>query len=109
MKSGRLQTIREQIRKLEQEAQRLEQASKPGIAQLQAVIARYGLTPADIETALKLSGTSRIKRGVPRGTRLQPKYRNPDNPKQTWAGRGLKPVWMVSLLRRGTKLADLSI
>jgi DNA-binding protein H-NS len=109
MKSGRLKAIREQIQKLEQEAERLEQESKPGVAQLQAIILKYQLTPADVELALKLSGTKQLKRGVPKGTRLQPKYQNPDNPKQTWAGRGLKPAWMVALLRRGTKLTDLSV
>jgi DNA-binding protein H-NS len=109
VKSGRLKAIREQIEKLEQEAERLEHASKPGIVQLQAIISKYRLSPADVEMALKLSGNRRLKRGVPKGTRLQPKYQNPDNPKQTWAGRGLKPAWMVALLHRGAKLTDLSI
>jgi len=109
MKSGRLKAIRDQIEKLEKEAERLEHASKPGIAQLQAVISKYRLSRADVDMALNLSGNGPQKRGVPKGTRLRPKYRNPDNPKQTWAGRGLKPAWMVALLRHGTKLADLSI
>jgi len=109
MKSGRLKAIRDQIRKLEEEAERLEQVSKPGILELQAVISRFRLTPADIEVALKLSPGLRRKRGVPKGTRLKAKYRNPENPKQTWAGRGLRPAWMIALLRRGTKLSDLSV
>lgn len=109
MKPERLKAIRDQIRKLEEEADRLEQASKPGIPELQAVISKFRLTPADIEAALKLSPGLRGKRGVPKGTRLKPKYRNPQNPKQTWAGRGLKPAWMIALLRRGSKLSDLSV
>jgi DNA-binding protein H-NS len=109
MKSKQLKAIRDQIRKLEEEAERLEQASKPGILQLQAVISKFQLTPADVEAAFKLSPGLRRKRGVPRGTRLKPKYKNPENPKETWAGRGLKPAWMIALLRRGKKLSDLSV
>ncbi len=26
-----------------------------------------------------------------------PKYRNPENPKQTWTGRGKKPAWIVGV------------
>ena len=27
--------------------------------------------------------------------KVAPKYRNPKNPAETWAGRGRKPLWMV--------------
>jgi DNA-binding protein H-NS len=40
---------------------------------------------------------------------VAPKFRNPDNPSETWAGRGLKPRWMVSALKAGHKLEDLLI
>ncbi len=35
------------------------------------------------------------------------RYRNPDNPEQTWAGRGRKPGWLVELLSQGKTLEDL--
>jgi DNA-binding protein H-NS len=41
--------------------------------------------------------------------RVQPKYRNPDNPAETWAGRGQKPRWMVAALARGRSLDDFLI
>jgi DNA-binding protein H-NS len=47
-------------------------------------------------------------RGGPRGA-VAPKYRNPDNPAETWAGRGLKPRWLAAALRSGKKLEDFSI
>jgi len=34
-----------------------------------------------------------------RGSRVAPKYRNPDNPDQTWAGRGLQPRWLTAALK----------
>ena len=42
--------------------------------------------------------------GARPGGVVAPKYRNPDNPAETWAGRGLKPRWMTAAMRRGRKL-----
>jgi DNA-binding protein H-NS len=47
-------------------------------------------------------------RGGPRGA-VAPKYGNPENPSETWAGRGLKPRWLVAALKSGKKLEDFSI
>jgi DNA-binding protein H-NS len=47
-------------------------------------------------------------RGGLRGA-VAPKYRNPDNPAETWAGRGLKPRWLAAALKTGKKLEDFSI
>jgi DNA-binding protein H-NS len=49
--------------------------------------------------------------GVRGGTRgaVAPKYRNPENPAETWAGRGLKPRWLAAALKTGKKLEDFSI
>jgi DNA-binding protein H-NS len=42
--------------------------------------------------------------------KLAVKYRNPSNPNQTWAGRGLKPRWLVAELKGGKrKLADFEV
>ena len=56
------------------------------------------------------AGGSRGKgvRGRPRGA-VAPKYRNPENPAETWAGRGLKPRWIAAALKTGKKLEDFSI
>src|SRR5215510_8289582 len=58
----------------------------------------------------RLAGGSRGK-GVRGGTRgvVAPKYRNPDNPAETWAGRGLRPRWLAAALKTGKKLEDFSI
>lgn len=41
--------------------------------------------------------------------RVLPKYRNPDRPSETWAGRGLKPRWLTKLLRAGRRLDEFKI
>jgi DNA-binding protein H-NS len=30
---------------------------------------------------------------------VAPKYRNPENPSETWAGRGLKPRWLAAAIK----------
>ncbi len=42
--------------------------------------------------------------------RLPIKYRNPDNPAETWAGRGLRPRWLVAAMKGGKKkLSDFAV
>lgn len=40
---------------------------------------------------------------------VQPKYQNPDNPENTWTGRGRRPVWVEQCLADGKSLDDLLI
>jgi DNA-binding protein H-NS len=44
-----------------------------------------------------------------KGKKLPPRYRNPKNRSETWAGRGNKPRWLVAGLRRGKKLEAFAI
>ncbi len=58
---------------------------------------------------LAASGSRTVTtRGGPRGA-VPPKYRNPDNPAETWAGRGLKPRWLAAAIKAGHKIEDFSI
>ena len=56
-------------------------------------------------------GTGRSKFVLGRGTKgpVAPKYRNPENPSETWAGRGLKPRWLSAALKSGRKQEDFLI
>jgi DNA-binding protein H-NS len=56
------------------------------------------------------SGGARSK-SIGRGVRgkVAPKYRNPENPTETWAGRGLKPRWLAAAIKSGKKLDDFAI
>jgi DNA-binding protein H-NS len=38
-----------------------------------------------------------------------PKYRNPAEPSETWAGRGKKPRWLTAQLRSGKRIDDFWI
>ncbi|MDQ2089820.1 H-NS histone family protein [Marimonas arenosa] len=41
--------------------------------------------------------------------KVPPKYANPDDPTQTWTGRGRRPVWVTQALEAGKSIDDLSI
>jgi DNA-binding protein H-NS len=41
--------------------------------------------------------------------KVAPKYRNPTNRSETWAGRGLKPRWLSAAIKEGKKLSDFEI
>ena len=45
-----------------------------------------------------------------RGKVVAPKYANPDDPSQTWAGRGRKPLWLVAKMKKkGAKLQQFAL
>ena len=102
-----LKAIEAQIRALEAKAEELKRVEKPGIKELRALVAKYKLKPADIAILLKQGATKR--KGLPKGSKLKPKYRNPANRAETWAGRGLKPKWVVAAVKSGKKLEDFAI
>jgi DNA-binding protein H-NS len=60
----------------------------------------------------KLGGYRPGKKSTGGGGRRGPvaaKYRNPENPVETWAGRGLKPRWLAAALKSGKKIEDFAI
>jgi len=60
-------------------------------------------------------GGGGAKRGrKPRGSKLKgrkvpPKYRNPKNRSETWAGRGATPRWLRAYIKSGHKLEEFAI
>ncbi len=41
--------------------------------------------------------------------KVAPKFHNPLEPSQTWAGRGKQPRWLIELLANGKSMDDLRI
>ena len=37
------------------------------------------------------------------------RYCNPENPAETWSGRGKRPAWVEAALQKGASLADLIV
>jgi DNA-binding protein H-NS len=49
------------------------------------------------------------KRAVAKTRSAAAKYANPEDPSQTWTGRGRKPNWLVAKLQDGANIDDFLI
>ena len=41
--------------------------------------------------------------------RVYPKYQNPEEPSETWSGRGKQPRWLTAALKTGHKIEEFII
>ena len=60
---------------------------------------------ANLQSA-NLQSATRERRKYPR---VYPKYRNPEEPSETWAGRGKQPRWLTAALKSGRKIEEFEI
>jgi DNA-binding protein H-NS len=58
---------------------------------------------------LGVAGGKGKRKGKASGSKNPPKYRNPDNPSQTWSGLGRRPQWVKDAEAEGTPLEKLAI
>src|SRR5712691_844910 len=49
------------------------------------------------------------RRSSLKGRKIAPKYRNPKNRSETWAGRGAMPRWLRAEIKGGKKLEHFAI
>ena len=63
--------------------------------EINSMIKENGFTLSDIFPSMKPATKNK--------TAAQPKYRNPDNTEETWAGRGRKPKWLEAKIASGSK------
>jgi DNA-binding protein H-NS len=81
-----------------------KQHEEEALKKLEALAAELGLTREQIAERFTKKFAKK-----PRGTAVPPKYRNPQKPSETWAGRGKKPAWVETHLKAGGKLEDLAV
>lgn len=55
-----------------------------------------------------LTGSPRAAKRT-NGSKVAVKFRNKDNPEETWTGRGRQPKWLAARLSKGAKLADFAV
>ncbi len=67
--------------------------------EMMALAAKRGLSITDV------FGTTKTGKG----SKVAVKYRNPDNPDETWTGRGRQPKWLVAALKKGAKMDDFAL
>jgi DNA-binding protein H-NS len=73
------------------------------------VVDERRILDAELGRLSRLSTSQLRSNGLGARAPVAPKYRNPENPSETWAGRGLKPRWLAAALNGGKKLEHFSI
>ena len=77
-----------------------------GIAQTMALIAKYGLTQADLFGSAEMETTAAVKSArKEREKSPVPKFLNPAT-KDKWTGMGRNPDWLLDAIKEGKKKED---
>ncbi|SFQ25136.1 H-NS histone family protein [Tranquillimonas alkanivorans] len=97
MNRDELQTLRKQVDKAlaDYDVRRKKEAR----AEAEQIAAKYGFS------------LSELAEGAPPKARRKnpPKYQNPEDPSQTWTGRGRRPQWLQDALDQGRQVEDFLI
>ncbi|MCC6008382.1 MAG: H-NS histone family protein [Rhodobacteraceae bacterium] len=82
-----------------------ERKRKEALAEVEALAKSLGFPLKD------LVGAERATRGRKGGTASASRavFANPQNPSQTWSGRGRRPGWFTAALEAGKSADDLKI
>ena len=90
---------------------RFERRKAELLASFRTQAEALGLDPAALASAFRKRGSARAHASGDGDGRsaVRPKYRNPKNPSETWAGRGAKPKWYEAHVKAGGKVDDLLI
>ena len=80
-------------------------------AQLSKLAKAEGYTIEELFGGSTRSGTARRApaAGKRKTAKVAPKYRNPDNSKETWTGRGKQPRWLAAYTAKGRDLGEFLI
>jgi len=139
MQSKKLAQIKQQIAKLEREAEKVRKAGIKGVLkQIKNLMEEHGISLSDLGSPRGRPGRkpgrpakaakavkpgrkpgrppkaakpaeASAKAAKPARSKVKPKYRSPDNAKVVWTGRGRPPAWVKAWVDAGKKMDDLLI
>ena len=116
--------------KLKKEKARIEKAisvmeakdKKAAMAKMVAIAKESGIDLAELvggsskrvtkkvsAAVAKAPATRKKKKVAAKRGKVAPKYRNPEDPKATWTGRGKQPIWVRTYLENGGTLESITI
>jgi DNA-binding protein H-NS len=75
---------------------------------IRSLLKEQGLSVEDVFPAAG-RGRARVPKGEGKKEERPVKFRNPENPSQTWTGMGRKPGWLVEALASGKRLEDFAV
>lgn len=95
--SETIESIDNQIAELEAKKQAiLSKDRDEKLSEAKAIIDKFGFTADDLGLSTRKKSNKPFIR-----------YINPENPNETWVGRGKRPDWIVAHLEMGGKLDDV--
>ena len=136
MQSKKLAQIKQQIARLEREAEKVRKAGIKGVVkQIKSLMEEHGISLTDIGSTRGRPGRkpgrpakaakpgrkpgrppkaekpakAAAAKAKPAKSKVKPKYRSPDNAKLVWTGRGRPPAWVKAWVDAGKKIDDLLI
>ncbi len=108
LKTLSLKELRSLKARVEKElARRADSEKKKALKELAAIAAARGFELEELLPAAKARRARAAAGRKPSRARPKALYRNPDDPKQTWSGRGRKPGWVQAWLAAGKPLEGL--
>ena len=108
-----MSTLADLLKQADELAEKIKQAKAAELeacrADALALIEGRGFSVAEI-----LAVATPLKGRKARGSddaraHVAPKYRNPENPTETWTGRGRQPKWIGAKIAAGTTLESMRI
>lgn len=100
MSRSELETLRNDIDKAIVDLRKKEK--KDALAAAQKAAAEFGFSLEELTS-------KRGAKGAGKGTKAEAKYLNPENPTQTWTGKGRQPNWFKEAVSGGKSATDLLI
>lgn len=92
-----IESINNQIAELEIKKQAIiNQDKEQKLIQVKSIINQYGFTADDLGLSTRKKPSKPLIR-----------YINPEDPSETWVGRGKRPDWVATHLEMGGKLSDI--
>ena len=100
MSRKELLQLQKDIEKALKEAEQRER--REALKAAEKAAAEFGFSLSDLSADAK-------PRGAASKSKTPPKYRNPENPEETWSGRGRKPQWVHDALAKGVDITEMEI
>jgi len=94
---------------LEQKANSREERDRRRavMKQVRELISTHSLTIEELQaTRAKRAAKGEGRRSA---SKSPPKYRNPQDPSQTWTGKGRKPGWLLNAIQQGNSMDGMII
>lgn len=93
---------------------------REALSQVKTLIKQFGFSANEIGLAKTKAGESKpspkaeaksakAKDKAKPKSKVKAKYANPENPSQTWSGRGISPKWVADYVAKGGNKDDLLI